>query len=100
MSQQQLDALNYRDFTDAFIAAKIVGFDRAEIDQLKADMRALKEENAQLRIQFSSRPAASVAAPAISGLEGRVAALEASFASLQSTLGTVVSMLTLVLGKL
>lgn len=99
LSQQQLDSLNARVFTDAYIAAKIVGFDRTEIDQLKADMRVLKEENAQLRTQLGSRPAAVGFAPT-DNQGDRVAALEAKFDALQSTLGSVVGMLTLILGKL
>lgn len=100
LSQQQLDSLNARLFTDAFIAAKIVGFDRSEIDQLKADMRALKEENAQLRAQLSSRPAAPVGFAPSDNQNSRIAALEAKFEALQSTLAQVVTMLTLVLGRL
>lgn len=99
LSQQQLDSLNARDFTDAYIAAKIVGFDRTEIDQLKADMRALKEENAQLRAQLGSRSAAVAFAPT-DNQSDRIAALEGKFDALQSTLGSVVGMLTLILGKL
>lgn len=99
LSQQQLDSLNSRVFTDAFIAAKIVGFDRSEIEQLKADMRALKEENAQLRAQLASRPAAVGYAPADNQTD-RITALEAKFDTLQGTLGQVVTMLTFLLSKL
>ena len=73
LTPQQLDSLNTRVFSDAFLAAKIVGFDRAEIDQLTADMQALKQENAQLRAALSSRPVAQVATSPAPGLEGRVA---------------------------
>jgi len=99
LSQQQLDSLNTRVFTDAFIAAKIVGFDRSEIDQLKADVRALKDENAQLKAQLSSRPVSVGYAPADTQGD-RIAALEAKFDALQGTLGQVVTMLTFLLTKL
>jgi hypothetical protein len=98
LSQQQLDSLNSRVFTDAFIAAKIIGFDRTEIDQLTADVRTLKQENAQLKAQLSNRTV-SVGSPA-TDLSGRVSALEDQFNSLQGTLGSIITMLTLVLSKL
>lgn len=94
LSHQQLDSLNTKVFTDAHLAGKIIGFDRSEIDQLKADIRSLQMENAQLRGQ-----SIQTAAPA-SSLEARVAALENSFSSLQTTLMTVVQMLTSLLAKL
>jgi hypothetical protein len=39
LSQQQLDSLNTRVFTDAFLTAKIIGYEPSEIDQLKADIQ-------------------------------------------------------------
>jgi hypothetical protein len=73
LSQQQLDGLNPRVFTDAYIAAKIVGYDPTELAQLRTDVNQLRAENAELRSQLSS---------------------------LQGTLGNVVRMLTLLLAKL
>jgi hypothetical protein len=98
LSQQQLDSLNTKVFTDAHLAGKIIGFDRNEIDQIKAELQALRMENAQLRAQSAGQPVGS-AAPA-SSLEARVSALESSFTGLQSTLVTVVQMLTSLLSKL
>jgi outer membrane murein-binding lipoprotein Lpp len=48
-------------FTDAWITAKIIDYDRSEIDQLKADVQELKAENTQLRNQVASRPATTAA---------------------------------------
>ncbi len=98
LSQQQLDSLNSRVFSDAFITAKIIGYDPSDLAQLKADVAALKQENAQLRAQISNQPAAAGAVS--SSLDARVAALETSFAKLQGTLGLVVNMLTALLAKL
>lgn len=95
LTEQQLDGLNTRIFSDAFITAKIVGFDRSEIDQLKADVQMLKQENAQLRASQGSQPVTQS-----SSLEGRVTALEINFTKLQSILGQVVVMLTALLTKL
>jgi hypothetical protein len=75
LSQQHLDRLNRRVFTDAWVTAKIIGHDRSEIEQLKADVRVLKDENAQLRVQLIQPR--TVSATASSGLESRIAALEA-----------------------
>ena len=98
LSQQQLDSLNGKVFTDAWITAKVIGYDRSDIDQLKADVQQLKAENAQLRAQLGSRPA-TVPAP-VSSDDARITALEVRFASLQDTLGTVVKLLTMVLAKM
>ena len=73
LSQQQLDGLNARVFTDAFIAAKIVGYDPSEIAQLRTEVSQLRAENAEFRSQMTS---------------------------LQGLLGNVVRMLTLLLSKL
>jgi hypothetical protein len=97
LSQQQLDSLNTKVFSDAHLTAKIIGFDRSEIDQIKAELQALRSENAQLRAQASWQ---SVGAPPASSLEARVSALEGSFSALQGTLVTVVQMLTSLLAKL
>ena len=95
LSQQQLESLNTKGFTDAHLAGKIIGFDRNEIDQLKADIQSLRNENAQLRTQGQSNGTTPS-----STLEGRVAALEMSFSSLQATLGAVVTMLKALLIRL
>lgn len=97
-SEEALSNLSMKVFVDAHTAARIIGYDRNEIDQLKRDIQALRDENARLRNQS---PVAPAAAPITSsGLERRVAALEVSFSSLQSTLGSVVTMLTMLLGRL
>jgi hypothetical protein len=98
LSQQQLDSLNSRVFSDAFITAKVIGYDPSDIAQLKADVAELKQENEQLRAQISNQPAATGAAP--SSVDARVTALEISFAKLQGTLGLVVNMLTALLAKM
>lgn len=98
LSQQQLDSFNTKVFTDAHLAGKIIGFDRSEIDQIKAQLHALQLENAQLRAQINGQPVAAVTAP--TSLEARVATLEKSLGGLQSTLMTVVQMLTSLLTKL
>src|SRR4051794_18098518 len=77
LSTQQLDGLNQKVFTDAFTAARIVGYDRSEIDQLKSDVQELKQENAQLRAQLTLIPA---------GNDARISSLETRFASLQEML--------------
>jgi hypothetical protein len=100
LSQQQLDSINARTFSDAFVTAKIIGFDRSEIDQLKADVRDLKEQNARLQAQLNSRPTATVSAAPSSALIDRVTALETKMTSLQGTLGTIVTMLSSLLLKL
>ena len=100
LSTQQLDSLNSRVFSDAFLAAKIVGFDRSEIDQLKADVAALKAENAYLKSQRATQPTTIMQTTVAPGLEGRVARLEAALTGLQNTLQLVVGMLTSLLTKL
>lgn len=100
LTQQQLDSLNNRVFSDAFIIAKIIGFDRSEIDQLKADVRTLKEENARLRAQLALPVSLPVGAPSLSANDSRIADLEAKFESLHETLANVVALLTVVLRKL
>ncbi len=91
-TQQQLDSLNAGVFSDAFMTAKIIGYDRSEIDQMKADIQQLKQENAQLRAQLTQ--GTGTPTPFAPSLEGRVAKLEASFSSLQGTLSLIVTMLT------
>lgn len=49
LTQQPLDSTNAKVFADAFLTAKIIGYDRAEIDQLKADMQEFRRENATSR---------------------------------------------------
>jgi hypothetical protein len=97
LSQQQLDSLNTKVFSDAHLAAKIIGFERSEIDQIKSELQALRNENAQLRAQLSGQ---AIGAASPSSIEARVSALESSFTSLQGTLMTVVQMLTSLLAKL
>lgn len=92
-SEESLSTLSMKVFVDAHTTARIIGYDRAEIDQLKRDVQELRNENAQLRGQAGSTSASP-------DIEARVAALEASFASLQSTLGTIVNMLTLLLSRM
>lgn len=62
-------------------------------------MKALQQENTQLRAQLLSQQVAQIAAPLAPGLEGRVAKLEASLTGLQDTLRLFVGMLTALLGK-
>jgi ABC-type phosphate transport system auxiliary subunit len=99
LSTQEIANLNTKVFSDAFLAARIVGFDRAEIDAIKAELQALRTENAQLRSQLSVGSPAPVTQPS-SNLDARVTSLERSMNGLQSTLGQVVTMLTLLLGRL
>lgn len=85
LSQEQLDAIAGSHFRDAHRAALMIGFDRAEIDQLKRDVQALRQENANLRAQLNAAPAnTALAAPA--SLEARVSKLEHMFAGLQNSL--------------
>jgi hypothetical protein len=70
LTTEQLDNLNTRVVNDAYVTARIVGFDPAELAQLKADVAALKQENARLRSQGSVAPAGDAT------LETRVTALE------------------------
>jgi hypothetical protein len=49
LTQQQLDGLNGKVFSDAFITAKIIGCNPTEIDQLKSGVQQLRQENTQLR---------------------------------------------------
>jgi cell division protein FtsB len=53
LTTEQLDNLNTRVVNDSYVTARIVGFDPAELAQLKADVAALKQENARLRSQGS-----------------------------------------------
>jgi len=87
LSQQQLDSLNTKVFSDAHLTAKTIGFDRSDIDQIKAELQALRSENAQFRAQATGQ---SVGASPASSLEARVSVLEGSFSALQGTLMTVV----------
>ncbi|MEK7994729.1 MAG: hypothetical protein AAB403_13070 [Planctomycetota bacterium] len=97
LTTEQLDNLNTRVVNDAYVTARIIGYDPSEIRQLRADVAALKQENAQLRAQVRSAPSASAAAPDI---EARVSRLEASMESLNNTLMLVVKMLTTLLAKM
>ena len=97
LTAEQLDNLNTRVINDAFVTAKIIGYDPSEIQQLRADVSQLRQENAQLRALVQAAP---VTASAPSTLEARVSALEISFTSLQGTLKLVVTMLTALLAKL
>jgi hypothetical protein len=89
-----LESLNNSAFIDAHIAAKIIGYDRSEIEQMKREIAQLRAENVQLRGQ----------APATThftgNLEARVAALEIAMDGMQGTLGKVITMLTLFLTKM
>ena len=98
LTSDQLDNLNTRVVNDAFLTAKIIGYDPTEIQQLKADVAALKQENAQLRAQLQSAPATASSVPA--SLDARVTKLETAVDGLNSTLMLVVKMLTQVLAKL
>jgi len=57
LTAEQLDNLNTRVVNDAFVTAKIIGYDPSEIRQLRADVAQLRRENAQLRAQVQSAPA-------------------------------------------
>lgn len=97
-TDSQLSNLGTSVYTDAFVTARIIGYDPNEIDQMKADIQQLKDENAQLQTELAARPTVSAGSDA--SLEPRVAALEARMSGLQSTLASIVAMLTQVLGKL
>ncbi len=73
LSREELANLNTKVFSEAWLTARIIGYDRSELDQLKAEVRQLREENTQLRAR-------------VEGLNG--------------TLGLVVNMLTALLAKL
>jgi hypothetical protein len=49
LTQQQLDGLNGKNFSDAFLTAKIIGYSPSDIDQSKADVQQLRQETAELR---------------------------------------------------
>lgn len=101
LTPQQLDGINIKVFSDAFLTAKIIGYDRDEIDQLKADVQELKDENAQLRAMVAGNTGSAAATDAdIPSLDARVTKLEGMFAGLQDSLVLVVNMLTEVLNKL
>jgi hypothetical protein len=101
LTQQQLDNLNERTFSDAFLTAKIIGYDRSDIDQLKADVAALKQENAQLRAQLSTGTTVSATTDAdTASLEARVTKLEGMFKGLQDSLVLLLNMISGVLTKL
>jgi hypothetical protein len=100
LTQEQLDSLNTKVFADAYLTAKIIGYDPAEIKQLKADVQLLRQENALLRAQLQASPAAGTAVVSSVSLETRVTKLETSFASLNDTLLLVVNMLRTLLAKL
>jgi hypothetical protein len=99
LSADQLDDLNTRVVNDAFVTAKIIGYDPAEIKQLRADVAQLRQENAQLRAQIQGAPAVTASVIPVS-LETRVTKLEAAFENLQRTLKLVINMLTALLAKL
>ena len=49
LSQEELANLNTKVFSEAWLTARIIGYDKTEIDQMKAEVRQLKEENTRLR---------------------------------------------------
>ena len=73
LTTEQLDNLNTRVVNDAYVTARIIGYDPAEIRQLRTEVAQLRQENAELRTSFS-------------GIEG--------------TLRLVVTMLTALLAKI
>jgi hypothetical protein len=46
LATEQLDNPNTRVVNDAYVTARIIGFDSAELAQLNADVAALEQENA------------------------------------------------------
>lgn len=87
-------------FSDAFLTAKIIGYDPTQIKALRSEVQELKQANAQLRAMIQTAPITVTAQPVPFTLEARVAKLETSFAGLQNTLTLVVQMLTTLLTKL
>ncbi|MEK7994678.1 MAG: hypothetical protein AAB403_12810 [Planctomycetota bacterium] len=75
LTAEQLDNLNTRVVNDAYVTARIIGYDPAEIKALQAEVAQLRLENAQLR-------AAPGATQTDASLEGRVAALEVALTGL------------------
>src|SRR5882762_2214072 len=69
LSGPQIDALNSRVFSDAFLTAKIIGYDPATIQELKNDIRQLQDDNAQLRAQLNARSSSPVATTPNTNLE-------------------------------
>lgn len=104
LTSDQLNNIDSKAFRDAYLTAKIIGYDPAEIKQLKADVAQLKQENAQLRALVQAAPAqtAPVASAPVAdmSLDSRVTKLEGQFDGLNNTLSLVVQMLTQILAKM
>jgi len=100
-TSQQLDNLSPSTFYDAFITAKIIGYDPATIQELKNDIKQLKDDNAQLHAQLDARTSSpAAAAPTNTNLEARVSTLETKFSGLDDTLHVIISLLTTLLAKM
>jgi hypothetical protein len=101
LTSPQLDGLNAHVFSDAFLTAKILGYDPATIQEMKNDIRQLQDDNAQLRAQLNARSSSPVAAaPLNTSLDARVSALESKMSGLDDTLRVVVTLLTSLLAKM
>lgn len=101
LTQQQLDSLNGKVFSDAFLTAKIIGYNPSEIAVMRAENAALRQEIAQLRALVAGNVGSAAFTDAdVPSLEARVAKLENMFAGLQESLVLLLNMVSEVLVKL
>jgi hypothetical protein len=97
-STADLENLNRSVYSEAFLTARLIGFDPEEMEQLRDDVRELKKENAQLRAAMSGSRGAAVSVDAdTASLEARVSKLESMFAGLQDSLVSLINMVSAVL---
>jgi archaellum component FlaC len=98
-SSADLGSVNRSIISEAFLTAKIIGFDPEEVDRLKDDIRDLKQENEELRDMLAGgRAGASLNDDGTSSsLEDRISKLERMFAGLQDSLVLLLNMVSTVL---
>jgi hypothetical protein len=96
-SDAELETLNRSVFSEAFMTARLIGFDPKEMEQLREDVRDLKKENAELRGMLSEGRAGASVGDDNSSLDERVSKLESMFAGLQDSLVALLNMVSAVL---